>query len=396
LLQANLQLDQNQPAKALTTLTAAQRLNPNAAQVSYEQGQAYLQENDHQRAQDSFLQAIKIDPNLYGAQAALAELMEAAGNAQSALVYAQKMETLAPNQPEGYLASGNAQVILHQLPQADASFQRYIALTPGNSEGSSRLAYVYMMEQRTSDADRLFEQALKTNPADTGALTGLVTLYENSGRAGETGARIMQQMAMAKQRNAPAPSLAVMNDLLSRYYVQHKDLAKGEATLKLALSQDPKNFNTYVLLGELYAQEKAFPQAQEQFAGAVKANPNSPGLWTLLGMLDEQVNMGSDAEQAYAKALALDPNNGIANNNLASRYSDEPNKLDQALVLAQRAKRALPTVPNVNDTLGWIYVNQSVYQLAIPLLQQAVTAQPTSTDFRVHLATALYRDGQKA
>ena len=107
------------------------------------------------------------------------------------------------------------------------------------------------------------------------------------------------------------------------------------------------------------------------------------------------MNKPALAQQAYTHALAIDPNNGVADNNLASILTNDPQQLDKALVLAQRAKRVLPTVANVNDTLGWIYVNQNVYQLAIPLLQQAVSSDPNSTDFRVHLATALYRDGRK-
>ncbi|MGH9483354.1 MAG: tetratricopeptide repeat protein, partial [Terriglobales bacterium] len=181
----------------------------------------------------------------------------------------------------------------------------------------------------------------------------------------------------------------------ARAYAQQKRLPETEATLQKALSLDPRNFDTYVLLGTLYAQEQSFAKAQAQFSQATTADPSSPGLWTVLGMLDEQLHQPAEAEQAYNRAVTLDPNNGIADNNLASILTSRPGELDRALVLAQRAKRALPTVANVNDTLGWIYVNQSVYQLAIPLLQQAVDGQPNVTDYRVHLATALYRNGQK-
>ena len=64
-----------------------------------------------------------------------------------------------------------------------------------------------------------------------------------------------------------------------------------------------------------------------------------------------------------------------------------------------------PSVAAINDTLGWIYVNQGVYNLAIPILEQAVQGDTTANQtpqqkaeaagIRVHLATALYRSGQK-
>lgn len=395
LLQATIHLDQHQPAQALTTLAAAQRLNPNLAQVSYEQGQAYVQQNDAQHAQDSFLNAVKLNANYYPALGALSELMLSQGHADTALVYAQKMQSLQPNQPQGFLDAGNAQASLQQLPQAEASFQRYAALAPNSSLGPNRLGNLYLVEKRNGDAEREFQQALKINPRDTDSLTGLVATEEQEGKAAAATSQVQAALAAAAAQHAPNSELAVMNDLLARTYAVQKRTDLVEPTLRLALSQDPNNFNTYVLLGTLYAQRKSFQQAQQEFAGAAKANPNSAGLWTLLGMLDEQVNQPQQAEQAYIKALAIDPTNGVANNNLASLYTNDPTKLDQALILAQRAKRVLPSVANVNDTLGWIYVNQSVYQLAIPLLQQAVDGQPNTTDFRVHLATALYRSGQK-
>jgi Flp pilus assembly protein TadD len=202
-------------------------------------------------------------------------------------------------------------------------------------------------------------------------------------------------MAAARAANVPAATIAAMENQLARTYSQLKQPVQAEATLQKSLEEDPNNFNTYALLGAIYAQQNSFPQAQAAFTQAVAKNPASPGMWTLLGILDEQLHQPAQGEQAYLKALALDPNNGVANNNLASLYADRAGDLDQALVLAQRAKRALPTIPNVSDTLGWIYVKQGVYQLAIPLLQQAVAAQPKAGDFRYHLGAALYGAGRK-
>jgi Tfp pilus assembly protein PilF len=159
------------------------------------------------------------------------------------------------------------------------------------------------------------------------------------------------------------------------------------------------------MLGTLYAQQQQNQKARDQYAKAAAQNPTSSGLWTMLGMLDESVHQSADAEQAYLKAVTLDPNNGVASNNLAVIYSAEPDKMQQALVLAQRAKRALPSVSAINDTLGWIYVSQGVYNLAIPILQQAVQGDVAANQtpeqkaqaavIRVHLATALYRNGDK-
>jgi len=46
--------------------------------------------------------------------------------------------------------------------------------------------------------------------------------------------------------------------------------------------------------------------------------------------------------------------------------------VDVALSLAQIARRRLPELPNVADTLGWAYYHKATYGLAIDLLEEAV------------------------
>ncbi len=392
---AGIQLQQRQTPQALNTLAAAQRLDPNLSTVAFEQGQAYVQENQLDRAEDSFQQAVRLDGKNYNAQSAMAELLLNKGDSQSALSYAKTMQTLAPARPEGYFFAGSALANLGQFAAAEAAFQRYIALNPKSPLGPDHLGYVYLAQRRFPDAQRAFAQALQLDPTDANAVTGEATLLQATGKTAKLVPSLQAALAAATAAHAQPAQLAVINDNLARAYVETKQNGLAEAALRTSLRQDPHNFNTYVLLGTLYAQENAFPQAWVQFTKAAQNNPQSAGLWTLLGMLDEQLNHRDEAVAAYQHAIAIDPNNGVADNNLASIYTDEGKNLNQALVLAQRAKRALPSIANVNDTLGWVYVQENVYQMAIPLLQQAVASQPKTADFRLHLGTALYRAGQK-
>jgi tetratricopeptide (TPR) repeat protein len=387
-------------------MTAAQRLNPNFAAIAYEQGQAFAMKNDAARSKDSFLQAARMDPKNYQVQAALASLMQAEGDFQSALSYAQAMLALSPNLPEGYYLTGSAYAAQQQYGPAITNFKHALQLAPGYSAASTGLGMVYVTQKQWKPAEDIFNAALKTNPSDASALAGLMAVYQNSGQTARILPYVLQQLAAAEAAHAPAGALAQLNAQLARAYALAKDNAKAETALQKSLQLDPHNYNTYAMLGTLYAQQNQNQKARDQYAKAAAQNPTSSGLWTMLGMLDESVNQKADAEQAYLKAVALDPNNGIASNNLAVIYSAQPDKIEQALVLAQHAKRALPTVAAINDTLGWIYVNQGVYNLAIPILQQAVqgdtaaanqTAEQKSeaATIRVHLATALYRSGQK-
>src|SRR6185437_8493218 len=344
---------------------------------------------------DSFQQAVALDGRFYDAQGALAQLLLDRGKSDAALQYAQKLIQLQPNRAEGYFFEASALGNLQRYPQAEAAIQKYISLAPKDSRGLSHLGFIYAMEKRYADADKYFQQALQMNPQDTEALAGEGTVLAETKQNAKLVPFMQAELAKATASHAAPATLAVFNDQLARAYVGENKLNEAQAALQTAVGQDPHNYNTYVLLGDLFATRNAFSEAEQQFKLAAAANPKSAGLWTMVGMLDETLHKTAEAQQAYTKAVALDPSNGVADNNLASLLTTQPNELDQALQLAQRAKQVMPNMANVNDTLGWVYVNQGVYQLAIPLLQQAVRGNPKSTDFRVHLATALYRGGRK-
>ncbi|MGH9485863.1 MAG: tetratricopeptide repeat protein, partial [Terriglobales bacterium] len=259
----------------------------------------------------------------------------------------------------------------------------------------SALGQVYSSQGQWPQAEEAFRQALALAPADADALAGMAAVYEASGRSAALVGLLEAQLAKVRRAGASGAAIATVEDQLARAYLAAHQAPKAEAVLRQALGDNPGGFHTYVLLGTLYGQEHKLEQAAQQFAAAAAAEPSNPGLWTTEGLIDDLLHKRAAAATAYRKALALDPANGIANNNLAAIYTSESGKLQQALVLAQRAKRALPAVAEVNDTLGWVYVRQGLYPLAIPLLQQAVRGQPEVSDFHLHLGTALYGNGQK-
>ena len=89
---------------------------------------------------------------------------------------------------------------------------------------------------------------------------------------------------------------------------------------------------------------------------------------------------------------------GRAPNNLAQFHVDTGGNLDVALQLAQTAKAQLPDMPEVNDTLAWIYYKKDLPRLAVPLLEEAVAKDPNRALYHAHLGMAYHKagDGAKA
>jgi Flp pilus assembly protein TadD len=128
----------------------------------------------------------------------------------------------------------------------------------------------------------------------------------------------------------------------------------------------------------------------------VQRQPKLVGPQTALGILLQLQNRQDDARARYEKVLQLDPRAPVAANNLAWIYAEQGANLDVALQLAQTAKAQLPDLPEVNDTLGWVYQKKGMASLAIPPLQQSIAKAPNNPTYHYHLGVAYASTGDKA
>jgi Flp pilus assembly protein TadD len=65
------------------------------------------------------------------------------------------------------------------------------------------------------------------------------------------------------------------------------------------------------------------------------------------------------------------------------------------LSTAEHALRLAPDHPGVQDTLGWILVEQGQAARALDLLRKAADKAPKAATIRYHLAVALANSGKK-
>ncbi len=65
--------------------------------------------------------------------------------------------------------------------------------------------------------------------------------------------------------------------------------------------------------------------------------------------------------------------------------------LDEALTLATRAKQKLPSLAEVSDTIGWIYLKKNLYNNAVEIFKDLVAQGAGQPDLSLSL-----RDGAGA
>lgn len=99
------------------------------------------------------------------------------------------------------------------------------------------------------------------------------------------------------------------------------------------------------------------------------------------------------AIQIYEQVIRDEPDNVIALNNLAWLYGLEQNP--RALLLAENALKAAPDDPGVQDTCGWLHVQQGQVEKGLHLLEKALQQLPETPEVRYHYAVALYQSGER-
>ena len=104
-----------------------------------------------------------------------------------------------------------------------------------------------------------------------------------------------------------------------------------------------------------------------------------------------------EATDAYNKVLSIDPDNALVLNNLAYMTADSGTNanLDQALTYAERAKKRAPDSADVSDTLGFVYYKKDLNSEALRIFRQLTTDHPQNFTFRLHLAMALLKSGDR-
>ena len=193
-----------------------------------------------------------------------------------------------------------------------------------------------------------------------------------------------------------SPKSSALEVLAARTHIANKDAASAEASLRKAIEYEPSNLGAYAMLGQLYLAQRKMDQALVEFDNMTKQQPKNVAAHTMVGMILQVQGKTNEAQKKYEQILTIDSRSPVAANNLAWMYAESGQNLDQALQLAQTAKNALPDQPEVNDTLGFVYLKKDLATLAVPPLRVSVEKDPNNPVYHYRLGLAYSKTGDDA
>src|SRR5262249_19134101 len=148
-------------------------------------------------------------------------------------------------------------------------------------------------------------------------------------------------------------------------FMQKNDYRSAETALKKAIELDKHNTDAFALLGKTQNAKNEVDAAIDTLNEGIKENPGVADLYLLIGGAYEKKHDLERAKGAYQNALQIRHDDPVASNNLAYVLLETGGNADLALQLARTARRGLPALSNVADTLGWAFYQKGVYRSAI-------------------------------
>jgi Flp pilus assembly protein TadD len=277
---------------------------------------------------------------------------------------------------------------------AEQDARKAIQVAPQSSAGYMQMGNIRKLQGQFNDSETWYKQALSRDPNSPEVLSGLLSIYLIQKQPDKAIAAVNQQIALE-------PNNGAFHGLLGTVLLGKKDYAAAQVPLKKAIELNKKDVDAYVNLGRAQLGAGNVDDALATCNNGLHDNPNDYRFYMLLGSVYEKKSSLVEAQKAYQKALDVKPDDPMASNNLAYILLQTNSNPDLALHLAQTARRAMPGLPNVADTLGWAFYQKGVYESAINMFQEALTLserrkQPDNPTYHYHLGLAYERASKPA
>ena len=347
-----------------------------SAEGLYDAGAAYLRLAQLDRAETSFTDAIKMDPEM----------------------------------ADAYNALGVVMTRQRQYDQALELFNKALELNPNDAGFRINVALAYHLQGRSEDAEQAYQLAIDTNSDFAGALSFL----SGGGTAGAQKTDPLNRIASEKSYEDGAAFLR-----LNR-------LDRATEALDRALSLNPNNAEALNAKGVIATRERQYDEALALYQRAVNVTPGNAGFHANLAITYHLQGKKDQAIQAYRKAVDLDDNfdgqldfitggQPIQSIEIASTPSSKTagplqkiaaekayddgaaflrlGRLDRA---SEQFDRALSLNPNNVDAMngkGVAATRLRKYNEAVEMFNRAIAQDPDNGGFLINLAILRYLQG---
>lgn len=330
--------------------------------------------------------AAKSDPKALQPQARLAAFYLDNKEPQRALVIAREAQNNNKDNPLAWELLGRTQLAAGESENAIASFSKATQLFPENAQAYFELGVALAAGNKTSASRQSFTKALTLNPKHSEALSSLVHLEIQEKRWGEA-------LHLAQSKISDDPKSPLGSTLEGEVFQSQGQYTQAAKSYERAFTLSQSGLT----LLSLHQAKVLSGNAKEADTTLINWLNQHPADIRGRVYMAESLVMRGDSKSAiafYEQALQKAPDNPTLLNQLANAFQQTQDK--RALATAEKAYKLMPDNPAIQDTLGWILLEQGQHSRALDLLKLAAAKAPNFQVIRYHYAVALHRMGQAA
>ncbi|MDR0998264.1 MAG: tetratricopeptide repeat protein [Treponema sp.] len=265
----------------------------------YDQGRAFMQEEDWYAASEAFMEALRLNPAHAEAVAALGECYYELGEFSQALSWVRKARTLA----RGNMALANLEAstltALGRLDAAQAVVDEILVREPYNREALFAAGELDLARGQSGRAVERFRDAVRRYPDDRRLLISLALVLGSLGD-GES-ARSYIERALEHHPE----------DYRVYYYAAYLDAQAGRIREALGYAEEALRYRPgYVpalsLLATLRYRSGQYEEAIRLADTLIDRNREEISAWYLKGIAYARMDRRADAIRVFSEALSVD------------------------------------------------------------------------------------------
>ncbi len=248
-------------------------------------------------------------------------------------------------------------------------------------------SYWRLTKEANAQARQMFEKAIELDPQYAAAYVPLGGTYlqDWNWRWSPDPQNLERAFELAKKAVALDDSLPGAHGLLSWVYMQKQQPDQAIAEGERAIALDPNNDQSYAMQAEVLNFTGRPEEALKSMEQAMRLNPRYPAWYSFeLGNAYHFTGRYAEAIAAHKQVVLRSPNFLYAYNMLAGSYllqwafqlSQDPQTLEQALVMAQKAIALNDSAPWAHANLGYVYLWQKQYEQAIAEMERVIALDP--------------------
>jgi tetratricopeptide (TPR) repeat protein len=176
-------------------------------------------------------------------------------------------------------------------------------------------------------------------------------------------------------------------------YQQMGKTEEAIAYLEKVINERPRLVEPRLYLGALYEETQMYEDAEAVLKEGIGIAPDNSNLYFRLGVVYDKWGKKNDAIGMMKEALRLDPKDYNALNYLGYTYADMGIELDEAERLVREALKYKPGDGYIIDSLGWIYFKKGDYEKALMYLKNAAQLASEDPTILEHLGDVYLKIG---